>query len=107
VSLVQFQSAPLLKDERYIKRLKIKSFQPLLFVKNYSFILFFYLGVPARKLAVGLSAHSPQSEGRGQHSRGQELPPVALPLLLPSGLLLCGLSATIPNAKQQIKMFSA
>jgi len=43
---------------------------------------------------------------RGAHSRGQELPPVALPLLSPSGLRLCGLSATIANAKQQIKVLS-
>ena len=32
---------------------------------------YFYSGAPARKLAVGLSAHSPQAEGRGQHCRGQ------------------------------------
>jgi len=63
------------------------------------FLLFYFLGAPARKLAVGLSAHSPRSEDRGQHSRGQELPPVALPLLLPIGLRPCGLSASIPGAE--------
>ena len=51
-------------------------------------------------LAVGLSAHSPRAEDRGQHSRGQELPPVALPLLLPGGFRPCGLSAAIPGAMQ-------
>jgi hypothetical protein len=53
-------------------------------------------------LAVGLSAHSPRSAGREQPSRGQELPPVALPLLpllLLIGFLPCGLSATIPGAE--------
>ena len=43
--------------------------------------IFSFLGVPARKLAVGLSAHSPRQLA-----------------LLPA----CGLSATIPNAKQNI-----
>ena len=38
------------------------------------------LGVPARKLAVGLSAHSPRHTSQSSHA--------------------CGLSATIPNATQ-------
>jgi hypothetical protein len=63
-------------------QLKIKSVFHIKHISNHQIILFFWAPRLAA-LAVGLSAHSPRSEVRGQHSRGQELPPVALPLLLP------------------------
>ena len=49
-------------------------------------------------LAVGLSAATPQAPANGAHGRGQELPPVALPLPVPQSPRLCGVSAPIPGA---------
>ena len=49
-------------------------------------------------LAVGLFAATPQAGANGAHGRGQELPPVALPLPVPQSPRLCGVFAPIPGA---------
>ena len=64
------------------------------------FFFLFFRAPRLATLAVGLSATSPRSEGRGHHSRRQELPPVALPLLVPIVLHPYGLSAAIPGTRQ-------
>ena len=57
------------------------------------------LGVPARKLAVGRSATTPQSFAAGLMVADSSFLRSLCRSLCPCSLRLCGVSATIPNAK--------
>ena len=57
------------------------------------------LGVPARKLAVGLSATTPQAEAVGLMVAAMSFLRSLCRSLCPINFRLCGVFATIPNAK--------
>ena len=58
-----------------------------------------YLGASARCARRRAFRCNSAGVGHGAHGRGQELPPVALPLPVPQSPRLCGVYASIPGAE--------